>query len=165
MFFLRFGGKHNNFDKMKKKQDTFSPGGGRMRHYTADAFFTTVYKQTPSHLMTYIIERFLLFWLFLWQLLVCVCLIWCYLYFPEEKYPVIFFLLPGQTRYFLTMTQSDKQELIWKPKPRQGKSHCLTNFLVAHCCTKVGIFICSEKNRKASEVTGMIDSLEVTTVM
>lgn len=44
-----------------------------------DAFFTTVHKQTPSHLMTYIIERFLLFWLCLWQLFVLFDVIYIFL--------------------------------------------------------------------------------------
>lgn len=165
MFFLRCRGKHNNFDKIKKETSRIFP----MRRKNEELHSTQMpsspqYRHTPSLLMTYIIERCLLFCLFLWQLFFCVCLIWCCLYFPEEKYTQWFFPLSlGKLCIFwrwLKVTSKDWFE----NKPWQGKSHCLTNFLVAHCCTKVGVFVCSEK-QKGLRGHWMIDSLKVTTVM
>lgn len=74
----------------------------------------------------------------------------------------MFFLSLGKLSIFWWWLKVTSKEWFENQKPRQGKSHRLTDFLVAHCSTKVGIFVCSEKNRKAWEVTGMIDSLEVT---
>lgn len=64
-----------------------------------DAFFTTAYKQTPSHLVTYIIERFLLFWLFLWQLLVCLSYLMLFIFCCGEI-PSDFFSSPWANSVF-----------------------------------------------------------------
>lgn len=69
--------------------------------------------------------------------------------------------LPKQTQYFLMMTQSDKQELIWKPKPKARKITSSHQFPRSALQYQDWHFHLFRKIRNAWEVTGMLDSLEV----
>lgn len=80
-----------------------------------DAFFT-VYRQTPSHSLKKDFDCFVYFS----DSRLSLSYLMLFIFSWGEIYSE-FFSLPEQTQYFLMMTQSDKQELIWKPKTKARK--------------------------------------------
>ncbi len=116
----------------------------RMRHYTAHRCLLHSIGQT----ITWLIERFRLFRLFLRQL-----------FWLSLSYLMLFIFSWGEicSEFFLSLS---KLSIFWwwlkvtsknwfeKPKTKARKSQSFSPiFLVAHCSTKVGIFICSENQK------------------
>lgn len=67
-----------------------------------------------------------------------------------------FFLSLSKRSIFWWWLKVTSKNWFENQKPRQGKSHRLTNFLVTHCSTKVGIFVCSEKSEKHGRSQGWL---------
>lgn len=126
-----------------------------------DAFFT-VYRQTPSHSLKKDFDCFVYFSDSRLSVFVLFDVIYIFL---RRNIQWVFFLSLSKLSIFWWWLKVTSKNWFENQKPRQGKSHRLTNFLVAHCSTKVGIFVCLEKTEEHGRSQGWLIYWKDTGVM